>query len=116
LHELRVDVTKPAARGREAETMVVPVIAWAPETGLAAEGLELGTPVTIVGRVSARTWTSPTGAEKVFVEIICESLTVDVSAVGAPSETAPAARPVAEPAAPSRPASARTAARGEVPF
>jgi hypothetical protein len=35
LTEVRVTVTKPAARGREAETMAVPVIVWQPELGLA---------------------------------------------------------------------------------
>ena len=54
LHELKVTITKPAARGREAGVMVVPVIVWAPELGLALEGLDVGTPITVIGRISAR--------------------------------------------------------------
>ena len=65
LYELRLDVSKPAARGREAETMVVPIIVWTPEVGLAAGTLDVGTPITVIGRVSARSWTPAAGgAEK----------------------------------------------------
>ena len=30
-YEMRVEVSKPAGRGREAEVMTVPVICWQPE-------------------------------------------------------------------------------------
>jgi single-stranded DNA-binding protein len=91
LYEARLELSKPAGRGREAEAMVVPVICWQPEVGLAVETLEPGTPVVVLGRVSARSWTpAGGGAEKIFTEIVAESITVDVSAVCAPSEAAPA--------------------------
>lgn len=32
LYEVHVSLTKPAARGREAEVMVVPVTVWAPSS------------------------------------------------------------------------------------
>jgi hypothetical protein len=91
LYEVRLDVTKPATRGREAEMMTVPVIVWAAELGLALEALAAGTPLTIVGRVSARSWTpAGGGTERVFVEIVAESMMVDVAAIGTPSEATPA--------------------------
>jgi hypothetical protein len=40
LYEVKMDVTRPASRGREAEVMTVPIIVWAPEIGLAAETLD----------------------------------------------------------------------------
>jgi hypothetical protein len=46
LHELKITVTKPATRGREAETMTVPVIVWARDTACRQTGRPSGWPLT----------------------------------------------------------------------
>jgi hypothetical protein len=57
--------------------MVVPITTRTPEVGLAAQRrLVPGTPVVVVGRVSAWTWTPPGGgAERIVTEIVADQVT-----------------------------------------
>ena len=93
---------------------------WTPELGTALLELASGTPVTVVGRISAREWQSPGRQTKTFVEVVAESVTIEVETLGGGGESrevpSSGSRPVAEPAAPPRPTSARPASRDSVPF
>ena len=129
LVELRLRVTRPGKKGEGETAEVVPVIVWDATLGAALCDLADGTPLTVVGRISAREWQAPGGQVKTFVEVVAESVTVDAATVpslvtrvggGGESREGPSSgsRPGAEPAAPapSRPSSGRPSARSEVPF
>ena len=96
LVELRLRVAKPPRRGETAAHETVPITVWDEELGAALVELAPDTPLVVVGRVSARDWTAPSGQVKTFVEIVAERVTVDAELV---PEAAPAAdQPVAAPA------------------
>ena len=120
LVELRLAVTRPGRKGEGETSEVVPITIWDGALGAALLDLAPGTPLTVVGRISAREWSAPGGQAKTFVEVVGERVTIGVETVGGvnePREAAPASQPSAEPAAaPSRPAGARPASRSEVPF
>jgi single-stranded DNA-binding protein len=116
LTELRLRVTRPGKKGEGETAEVVPCIIWDGTLGAVLLDLAPGTPLTVIGRISAREWQAPGGQTKTFVEVVGESVTVDAAAMGAPSETAPVARPVVAPAVQSRPAGARPASSDSVPF
>jgi single-stranded DNA-binding protein len=79
-----------------------------------------GTPLVVLGRISAREWQAPGGQTKTFVEVVAESVLVDATMAGSGEsvEPAPVRPPVAKPSpAPARPSSPRAASREEkVPF
>jgi single-stranded DNA-binding protein len=83
LVDLRLAVTRPARKGEGTTREVIPITLWAGDVGAAVLGLAAGTPLVVLGRVSAREWTSPSGAVKTFLEVVGERVTVDVEALGA---------------------------------
>jgi single-stranded DNA-binding protein len=112
-------VSRPGKRGEGETAEVVPIIVWDGTLGAALLDLPPGTPLTVIGRISAREWTAPGGQTKTFLEVVGESVTVGVETLGAggaSSPAAPTARPHAAPAVPSRPASARATSRDDAPF
>jgi len=113
LTELRLSLTRPGRKGEEHQT--IPVTIWDHLLGIAVRELPEGTPVTVVGRISARDWTSPRGQARTFVEVVSETVTVDVAA-GPPGTHAPSANAEAPaPARRPRPAASRDSA-DDVPF
>ena len=107
-------VARPGKKGEGETAEVVPIIVWDGPLGAALLDLMPGTPLTVVGRISARKWTAPGGQSKTFVEVVGEGVTVGVETLGAGGEsreTAPNARLrnstaagtiFSDPAAPSR--------------
>jgi hypothetical protein len=75
LRELRLTVTRPGRKGEAEQTTIIPVTLWDGVLGIAVRELAEGTPLTVVGRVSARE-----GNTRLFLELIGESVTVDVAA------------------------------------
>jgi single-stranded DNA-binding protein len=110
LVEARVAVMRPGRKGEGEARDVIPVVVWDGATGAALTALAPGTALVILGRVSAREWTAPTGQTRTFVEIVAEHVTVDVAAApGAVRAAAPAGRPIAR-------AAPRASADDSVPF
>jgi single-stranded DNA-binding protein len=106
LTEMKLAVTRPGRKGEGEAREVVPITIWAPEVGAAMRDLPAGTPLTVLGQISAREWTAPSGQTKTFLEVVGEAVLVDatMATLGEPAAVAPAHPPVAEPvAAPARP-------------
>ena len=95
LTELRVGLARPGRKGDVDQETVLPITIWTADVGAAVRELPDGTPVTVVGRLQAREWNN-----RLYLELIAESVTVDVAALGAPATQEPGS---ALPAAPSRP-------------
>jgi single-stranded DNA-binding protein len=107
LVELRLAVSRPGRKGEGEVAEVVPVIIWDGRLGDALLDLAPGTPLTVVGRVSARSWTpAGGGAERIFTEVVAEQVLVDATRA-APGEPAAATAPTStarpEPRAATRP-------------
>jgi hypothetical protein len=75
LTELRLAVTRPGRKSEGEQQMIVPITLWDAVVGIAVRELPAGTPLTVVGRVSARE-----GNTRLFLELLGESVTVDVAA------------------------------------
>jgi single-stranded DNA-binding protein len=115
LTELRLGLARAGRKGEAEQPTVVPITIWDYALGVAVRELAEGTPVTVVGRISAREWTSPSGQARTFVEVVGETVTVDVAA-GGPETPAPSANAEA-PAPARRPRSAAPrASADDVPF
>ena len=116
LVELKLRVTRPGKKGEGETAETVPIIVWDGRLGDALLDLAPGTPLTVVGRISARDWTAPGGQTKTFLEVVGERVTIGVETLGVGGEPREA---TVQAAAPSRPASVRTAsapADRDVPF
>jgi single-stranded DNA-binding protein len=93
LVELRLGVARPGRKGEAEQQAVLPITIWTGDVGAAVLGLREGTPVTVLGRLTAREWNN-----RLYLELVGESVTVDVAAM--PGEAAPPAG--AEAPAPAR--------------
>jgi single-stranded DNA-binding protein len=116
LTEIKVAVARPGRKGEGEIREVVPIVIWAPEVGAAVRALPEGMLLTVLGRVSAREWTAPSGQAKTFLEVVGEHVLVDatMAALDEPADAAPRSAGHPEPARPG--GSGRGRADGDVPF
>jgi single-stranded DNA-binding protein len=105
LVEPRLAVARPGRTGEGAAQTVLPITIWAGDVGAAVCAVPEGTPLTVVGRLQAREWNN-----RLYLELIAESVTVDVSVA---PETAARELGPEPPAAPSSPSGSRPR---DVPF
>jgi single-stranded DNA-binding protein len=90
LTELRLAVARPSRKGEGEAPTSLPITIWAPDLGTAVRDLPEGTPLTVIGRLSGREWSSPTGQTRKFVEIVAEHVTGAVAAERGESAARPA--------------------------
>jgi hypothetical protein len=89
LVELRLAILRPGRTGEGRDQ--IPVTIWAGDVGAVVRALPLGTPLTVVGRLTAREWNS-----RWYLECLAEHVTVDV-ATWEPGVEPPPARRVPTP-------------------
>jgi single-stranded DNA-binding protein len=97
LVELRLAIARPGRKGEGEAQTILPLTIWDGPMGLAVRDLPEGTPLTVVGRVTAREWNA-----RLYLELLAETVAVDVTAVPGPAAREFSVEPPAAPSSPSR--------------